>query len=164
MKRKKLITVLLILSVIVITAVSSFRLHAHTFSDFLIEENLITNFYPEGPANQYKAVNVISPGEDQRVWKFRLNRKEVNQVNDELKGDIWQLISVDGCKYIDEAYFAGYLFEYDESDEIYYCLYDLKNEWYKNIGTGNTLLYGEENLLFVYNKTTAEFYCAVKIV
>lgn len=160
---KKIKILLLVLIAFLVVSVTAFSIHSRTFSDFLIAKNLISNFYPEGPANQYKAVNVISPGEDHRIWKFRLNSKEAENVNGELYGGIWQLLTADGCKYINKAFFDGNLFEYAETDEIYYCLYDLENEWYKNIGMGNGTLHGEENILFVYNKTTTEYYCVSKI-
>ena len=73
-------------------------------------------------------------------------------------------MSNEELKYINDVYFNALLFDYEKSDEIYYCLYDLEKEIYHNIDMGNKLLYGQENLLLVYNKMTSEYYCVSKIV
>lgn len=141
-----------------------FRLYTFTFSNFIVDESAITVFYPEGVANGYKGITIISPNEDHRIWKYKLNNKEIEKINNDLSIDVWQMVSNEETKFIKEVYFNGFLFDYKESDEIFYCLNDFDKGIYYNIDIHNTLLYCQENLLLVYNKTTSEYYCVSKIV
>ena len=163
MKNKcKIVFIALLVFVSIVIAL--FRVHAFTFSNFIVEETAITVFYPKGVANVYKGITVISPNEDHRIWKYNLNKEEIEKLNKDLSIGVWQKMSYDEIKYIDETYFNAFLFDYDESDEIYYCLYDLGKGNYLNIDIHDELLFGRENILFVYNKTASEYYCASKIV
>lgn len=163
MKCNKTRLTLVIVLLIVIIPVLLFRTYTHTFSNFLTNEIKISVFYPDGIADKYKGINVVSTNEEHRIWKFKLDNKEINEMNNDLLNGIWQTILSENLNYIYEVYFEKELFDYDESDEVYYCIYDLKSEKYKTIYTHDTILFGQKNLLFVYNKTTSEFYCVSKI-
>lgn len=163
MKSKKNTIAVIIAFILVVISVLFFRYFTHTFSSFLIDDSGVINFYPEGMANRYKTITLLSPNEDQRVWKFDLSNQEANDVNINISNGCWQPISVDGLKYVYKIYFAECIFNYRDSDEIYYCLFDLDKGDYKSIDINNNLLFGQENLLFIYNKTTSEYYCVVKI-
>lgn len=164
MKRNKRKIIFIALLILVSIPIILFRLHTFTFSNFIVDENAITVFCPEGVANGYKGITVISPNEDHRIWKYKLNSQEIEKIDNDLSIDVWQKMSNEELKYINEVYFNYFLFVYNESDEIYYCQYDLDKGSYYNINIYNKLLYGQENLLFVYNKTTSEYYCVSKIV
>ncbi len=158
MKSKKIKIVIVVLLVLLVLPILFFNVYTHTFSNFLADKNMLTTFYPEGIAYKHKIV-MFNSNEDHRIWKFSLKNKETEIINGELSNGIWQPISDEELKYLDEVYFSGFLFEYKEHDEIYCCLYDLEKERYKDIDTGNTFLFGQEKLLFVYNKTTEKYYC-----
>ncbi len=155
--KKSIIAFIVLFSVIVIFALS-FKIHARTFSNFVIDKYSISVFYPKGIADKYKNI-FVGINEDHRLWKYNLNNKETTNINNDLTNGVWQSIPYDGFQYIYKVYFSEYLFDYNITDEIYYCLYDLRKEEYINIDINDTLLYCQENLLFVYNKTTAEYYC-----
>lgn len=167
MKKKILKTSLVILLLLAVFILIFFSVYMRTFSNFVVDENFITVFYPEGAANRYKCFILWT--EDHRVWQYELNKKEAERANDDLTNDVWQALSEDDLKYIDEVYFCDSdpdcteLFEYNEADEIYYCLYDLNSDGYRNIDANDTVLIAEKQLLFVYNKTTAEYYCVSRI-
>ena len=164
MKKNKRRIVFIALLFLVSITIIFFKLYTFTFSNFIVDENVITVFYPEGVANGYKGITVISPNEDHRIWKYKLNNKEIEKIDNDLSIGVWQMMSYEETKYTNEVYFNGFLFDYKESDEIYYCLYDLDKGIYNNINIQDTLLFGQENLLFVYNKITSEYYCVSKIV
>ena len=153
-----------VLLILVIFSVLAFQIYTHTFSNFLVEDNSITNFYPKGVANKYEDIIVVSTNEDHRVWKYNLNKQESESIKVELPAGVWQQTTHKELEYIYEVYFNKSLFNYTGTDEIYYCLYDLESGNYMNINIDNTLLYGQESLLFIYNKTTSKFYCVSKIV
>ncbi len=165
MKRNKHKIFFIALLIFVSIPIILFRLHTFTFSNFIVDENAITVFYPKGVANGYKGITVISTNEDHRIWKYELNKKEIENLNNDVSIGVWQKMSYEEIKYINEVYFNAYLFDYKESDEIYYYLYDLEIGIHRNnIDIDNKLLYGQENLLLVYNKTDSEYYCVSKIV
>lgn len=165
MKRNKHKIFFIALLIFVSIPIILFRLHTFTFSNFIVDENAITVFYPNGVANGYKGITVISTNEDHRIWKYELNKKEIENLNNDVSIGAWQKMTYEEIKYINEVYFNAYLFDYKESDEIYYYLYDLEIGIHRNnIDIDNKLLYGQENLLLVYNKTDSEYYCVSKIV
>ena len=163
MKNKHRIIAAIIL-ILVILSVLAFQIYTHTFSNFLVDENSITNFYPKGVANKYEGIIVVSTNEDHRLWKYNLNKQESESIKVELLSGVWQQTTQNELEYIYEVYFNRSLFDYTDTDKIYYCLYDMESENYMNIDIDNTLLYGQESLLFIYNKTTSKFYCVSKIV
>ena len=75
MKNKRRI-IAAILLILVFFSVLGFHIYTHTFSNFLVEDNSITNFYPKGVANKYEDIIVESTNEDHRVWKYNLNKQE----------------------------------------------------------------------------------------
>ena len=152
------------LLILVVFGGLAIRIYTHTFSNFLSDDNSINNFYPAGVADKYEDIIALSANEDHRVWKYNLSKQESESVNSELSAGPWQQTSHNESEYIYEVYFNSSLFDYTDTDEIYYCLYDLKSENYMNINIDSTLLYGQESLLFIYNKTTSKFYCVSKIV
>ncbi len=155
MKLKR--TMVVLFSVIVIS-VLSFKIHARTFSNFVIDKYSISVFYPKGIADKYENI-FAGINEEHKLWKYNLNNKEITDINDDLTNGAWQPLCCDELEYVYKAYFNEDFLNFNETDQLYYCLYDLENENYINIDISDTLLYCQENLLFVYNKTTAEYYC-----
>ena len=164
MKPNKLRIIFITSLVLVSIAVLFFRLYAFTFSNFIVDENDITVFYPKGVANEYKGITVVSPNEDHRIWMYKLQSKEIQKADNNLSIGVWRKTSYEESEYLHNVFFNDFLFDYTNSDEIYYCLFDSASEDYKQIDINDTLLFGQENLLFVYNKTTSEYYCVSKTV
>ena len=81
-----------------------FKLYTFTFSNFIVDENVITVFYPEGVANGYKGITVINPNEDHRIWKYKLNNKEIEKIDNDLSIGVWQMMSYEETKYTNEVY------------------------------------------------------------
>ena len=77
MKTNKRRIFFIVLSMLVSIPMILFRLYTFTFSNFIVDENAITVFYPEGVANEYKGITVISPNEDHRIWRYKLNSQEI---------------------------------------------------------------------------------------
>jgi len=162
MKKNKITIAVIVLIILIIVPILLFRAYTYTFSNFLTSETNVTVFYPQGAADVYKNI-MVNGNEDHRIWKYKLNNKEAEELKSDLSKDIWQTVSSEECKYINEAYFSKQYFQFTKSDEIYYCLYDLDEGCYKNIAVDDTLLFGQKNLLFLYNATDSEYYCVSKI-
>lgn len=162
MKKNKITIAVIALIILIILPVLLFRAYTYTFSNFLPSETNVTVFYPQGVANEYKSI-MVNGNEDHRIWKYKLNKKEAEALKSDLSKDVWQTVSSEESKYINEAYFAKQYFEFTKSDEIYYCLYDLDEGSYKNITVDDTILFGQKNLLFLYNAADSEYYCVSKI-
>ena len=163
MKTNKRRTVFAVLLIIAIAFVGLCRMYFATFSNFTVDDNPIPVYYPQGAANEYKRVTFIIEKEDNRIWKYKLNKAETENIDKDLSNGVWQTVSDSEREYINKAYFDGYIFDCEKSDEIYYCLYDLDDENYNNLDIDDYILLCEAHLLFVYNRTASEYYCVSHI-
>lgn len=81
-------------------------------------------FVPQGMANRYAAPMKFS-FDDFRMWEYRLNDREVEEIEADLKKGTWQKPTKEELDDVLSEFFLGGLPEKPEfSDEVYCCLPD----------------------------------------
>lgn len=93
-----------------------------------LEKNMDTDsigiFVPKGLADRYTDPLAFS-FDDLRIWEYRLNDKEVGQMEADLKTGIWQKPTQEEFDDVLSGFFLDGLPEKPEfSDEVYYCPVD----------------------------------------
>jgi len=138
---------LLVAVVVVYTTVDS-----RTLKNTLAHFQDIEIFAPLGMADEYEDLARFT-FDDHRIWKYKLNRKEAEQMSEELKNSYWFEFS-DDVKKETEFYLTDEKWYEDLSDEVYCCLYCT----YHNIFVD----FSDEGLvsfLFLYDALNQEYYC-----
>ena len=96
---------------------------ARTLSQNIDTEN-IGVFVPQGMANRYADPMKFS-FDDFRMWEYRLNDREVEQIEADLQNGVWQKPTKEELDDVLSEFFLGGLPEKPEfSDEVYCCLPD----------------------------------------
>lgn len=118
MKRTMKMVSVVFLSVILLVATVTLR--ART-----LEKNMDTDsvgiFVPKGLANRYTDPMALS-FDDMRIWEYRLNDKEVRQMEADLQTGIWEKPTKEEFDDVLSEFFLSGLPEKPEfSDEVYYC-------------------------------------------
>lgn len=118
---------------------------ARTLSQNIDTEN-IGVFVPQGMANRYADPMKFS-FDDFRMWEYRLNDREVEQIEADLQNGVWQKPTKEELDDVLSEFFLGGLPEKPEfSDEVYCCLPD--NPQSKS-----------SRLLFVYDACQHTYLC-----
>lgn len=115
-----------------------------------LEKNIDTEnigiFVPQGMANRYADPMKFS-FDDFRMWEYRLNDREVEEIEADLKKGTWQKPTKEELDDVLSEFFLGGLPEKPEfSDEVYCCLPD-------NPQSKST------RLLFVYDACQRTYLC-----
>ena len=133
----------LILLAGVATAVVSVRARS---LDKNIDTDNIGIFVPKGLANRYVDPMALS-FDDFRIWEYRLNDREIAEIETELQNGAWQKpTKEDSEEVLSEFFLSGLPEKPALSDEVYICLPD-------------DLSGGGIRLLFVYDACEHMYLC-----
>lgn len=116
-------------------------------------------YVPDGFSDEYEDAKKEFLNEWQEIWMYDLKKSEVDAIDMDLKNGRWKPLSDEQIRYIDEVYFSELKISHNESDELFFSLYDCRAEDFTELDTDDTLLYAERQILFVYNKTLGDYYC-----
>lgn len=116
----------------------------------LLDRNIDTGniniFIPKGVANRYADPMALS-FDDLRIWEYRLNDREVREIEADLLNGVWQKPTKEELNDVLSGFFLGDDPERPEfSDEVYFCLPDNP----QSKGT---------RLLFVYDACQRTYLC-----
>lgn len=109
-------------------------------------------FAPLGMADEYEDLARFT-FDDHRIWKYKLNRKEAEQMSEELKNSYWFEFS-DDVKKETEFYLTDEKWYEDLSDEVYCCLYCTYHNKFVDFSDE-----GLVSFLFLYDALNQEYYC-----
>lgn len=111
-----------------------------------IDTETIGIFVPKGLANRYADPLKFS-FDDFRMWEYRLNDREVEEIEADLKKGTWQKPTKEELDDVLSEFFLGGLPEKPEfSDEVYFCLPDYPQR-------------KSTRLLFVYDACQRTYLC-----
>ncbi|MGN1194632.1 MAG: hypothetical protein ACI4SB_04045 [Acutalibacteraceae bacterium] len=125
MKRVIKIVSVVFLSLILLVGVFAVTV---TLSARTLEKNIDTDsidiFVPKGLANRYTDPMSFS-FDDFRIWEYRLNDKEVRQIEADLENGIWQKPTQEEFEdVLSEFFLYGGPEKPEFSNEVYYCPVD----------------------------------------
>ncbi len=116
-------------------------------------------YVPDGFSDEYEDTKKEFLNEWQEIWMYDLKKSEVDAIDKDLKNGRWKPLHAEQIRYLDEAYFGELKISHNESDELFFSLYDCRAEAFTELDTDDTLLYSKRQILFVYNKTLGDYYC-----
>ena len=150
---KKTLCAIFIAMAILVSAVAVYTIvDNRTLKNTLSYFPEIDIFVPSGMANEYE--NLVSfTFDDHRIWKYKLNSKESEEMNEELKNSHWSEFT-DNEKQEAVLYFPGEHRFDSFSEETYYCLYSTVDGKFVSFNGP-----GVPRFLFIYDVPDQEYCC-----
>ncbi len=150
---KKVLLGISIALIVLVAAVTVFiTVDNRTLKNTLAYFPDIEIFVPSGMANEYEDL-VSCTFDDHRIWKYKLNSKEAEEMNEELKNSYWFEFSdyekQEAGFYLPDEYWRSAF-----SQEVYYCLYNTVDDKFVSLS-----IPGVHRFLFIYDVPNQDYYC-----
>lgn len=161
MRKKKII----VLSFLCVLLLAAFVLNAFVTGPRTLRQNTLTDgliYVPKGLADVFTDELVFS-FDDDRMWIYKLNEKETNAVEQDLKNGVWKKATKQNYEDIRGVYldFGGRKREVDglsnDYKNWYICFFDKKDKRFIDLKRENIYPYHSE--LFIYDTQSKTYVC-----
>ncbi len=157
MKRKRVIIIIIAL-LIGAALLDVFVISPRTVRKNVDTEN-ITVFIPKGMANHFHDY-MYDSFDDQRVWKYKLSKREAAAIKNELNNGIWKEVDAEAVDEITGVFFdlVGVNKPDNLTQNVYYCIFDDALDNFIDINGDNAIL-GWHRDLFLYDSLNDLYWC-----
>lgn len=155
--KKVLCGILIALTVLVAAVAAYITVDNRTLKNTLSYFTEIEIFAPSGMADEYESL-LATTLDDHRIWKYKLNAEEAEQMSESLKTGLWKELPDNSEKdlkwYLPDGYTPEAL-----GGELYFCAYSTQDEKFDYNLSGPEM---PPRFLFLYDTENQIYYCVSK--
>lgn len=149
---KKFIIIVLIFALVL----NTFLIKPRILSKWM-DLDYFTFYVPGGMAEKYHDCMFFS-FDDHRIWEYKLNKREVKAIEEDLNNGIWKKAAKEEYAGIIRSLYFDYDSDIDITEDIYYFLFDDISEEYV-YAEPDGLPVGGHNELFIYDTAQKIYLC-----
>lgn len=145
----------------IIVLIFAFALNTFLIKPRILNKNIdsehISVYIPNGMANKYHDCMYFS-FDDHRIWEYKLNKKEVRAIEEDLDNGIWKKATKEEYNSMIGSFYFDSDSDTHITEDIYYFLFDDISEEYIYAEPDGLPVIGH-NELFIYDNAQKIYLC-----